>query len=123
MSNTTLLIIDVQTAGWQIASQIVPADSEPVVAKTQSDSFEGTNLEELLKRRNADHVILCGMQTEFCVNATLHGAQRRGYRVTLISDAHATYDTPTASEEQIRERVHKGAQGVAEVIPSTGLAL
>jgi nicotinamidase-related amidase len=110
------------TRVWEIAAEISPRNGEPVVAKTYRDSFRETRLDQLLNERNVQHVMLCGMQTEFCIDATLREAERRGYRVTLIGDAHATYDVPGCTEDQTRAQVHRVAQGIANVIRSADVA-
>jgi nicotinamidase-related amidase len=35
-------------------------------------------------------LVLCGLQTDCCVDATTRGAASRGYNVTLVADAHTT---------------------------------
>jgi nicotinamidase-related amidase len=76
----------------------------------------------VLARLAADHVVVCGMQTEFCIDATIREGERRGYRVTLVEDAHATYPVDGATEEQIRAQIHRVARGsVAEIVPAAQL--
>ncbi len=43
-------------------------------------------------------LVITGMQTDFCVNASSRGALKLGYDVTLVSDAHTTGDTPTTQQ-------------------------
>ncbi len=93
--------------GWQIAVAIAPAEGDPIVDKHLSDSFRETDLAAVLSRLQADHLIVCGMQTEYCIDATVREAERRGYRVTLVGDAHATYAVDGSTEEQIRDQVHR----------------
>jgi nicotinamidase-related amidase len=109
------------TPGWEIAHEIAPHASEPIVDKRFPDSFRETNLADVLGALDADRVVVCGMQTEYCVDATLREAERRGYRVTLIEDGHATYAAEGASEEQIRRQVHRVARGLAEIVPAAQL--
>jgi nicotinamidase-related amidase len=78
--------------GWQYVPELVPRDSEPVVHKSYGDSFEGTDLEELLAERRVGRLIVTGAQTDECIRSTIHGAFTRGYDVTLVSDAHTTED-------------------------------
>ena len=81
-----------ETDGWQIASELAPAESEPIVHKSFGDSFEATTLETELAERGVGRVIVTGAQTDACIRATLHGAFVRGYDTTLVSDAHTTED-------------------------------
>ncbi len=110
------------TPPWEIAGEIAPRPSEPIVEKQHRDAFRETNLADVLARLGADHIVACGMQTEFCVDATVREAERRGYRVTLAEDGHATLPVTGATEEQIRDHVHRVLRGrVAEIVPSAEL--
>jgi nicotinamidase-related amidase len=110
------------TRAWGITATIAPAPGEPVVDKRFRDAFRETDLAEVLARSGVDHVIVTGIQTEYCVDATLREAERRGYRVTLVADGTATFDVDGATEAQIRAQVHRVAQGrIAEIVPSADL--
>jgi nicotinamidase-related amidase len=112
----------VGTKEWEIAEEIAPRPGEPIVEKRYRDAFRETDLADVLTRLVADHVVVCGMQTEFCIDATIREAERRGYRVTLVEDAHATYPVDGATEEQIRAQIHRVARGsVAEIVPAAQL--
>ena len=77
---------------WQLVPELAPAGDEPVVHKRHGDSFEDTDLEDVLAERGVGHVVVTGAQTDACIRATLHGAFVRGYDTTLVSDAHTTED-------------------------------
>jgi len=105
------------TSAWEIAAEIAPQPGDAIVEKRHRDAFRETNLQDVLSRLGTDRVTVCGMQTEFCVDATMREADRRGFRVTLIGDGHATYPADGATEEQIRAQVHRVARGkVAEIV-------
>lgn len=110
------------TPGWEVAAEIEPLPGDPIVEKRFRDAFRETNLAEVLSGLGADELFVSGMQTEFCVDATLREADRRGYRVTLIEDAHATSPGGGLSEDQIRAHVHRVARDtVARIVPSADL--
>ncbi|WP_431232012.1 cysteine hydrolase family protein [Mycolicibacterium psychrotolerans] len=77
---------------WQIVAELSPADTEPLIAKSYGDSFEGTTLEATLAELAAGHLVVVGAQTDQCVRSTIHGGFVRGYDVTLVADAHTTED-------------------------------
>jgi nicotinamidase-related amidase len=77
---------------WQIVDELSPGAGEPVVQKHYGDSFEATDLEDLLAARGVGRVVVTGAQSDACIRATLHGALVRGYDVTLVGDAHTTED-------------------------------
>ena len=80
------------SAGWEYVPELERQDTEPVIHKTYGDSFEATDLEELLAERGVGRLVVTGAQTEECIRSTLHGALVRGYDATLVSDAHTTED-------------------------------
>jgi nicotinamidase-related amidase len=77
---------------WQYVPELQRRDSEPLVHKLYGDSFEDTNLEDLLAERGVARLVVSGAQTDACIRSTLHGGFTRGYDVTLVSDAHTTED-------------------------------
>jgi nicotinamidase-related amidase len=114
--------LTVGSKGWEIAAEIAPRPGEPIVDKRYRDAFRETDLQDVLARLGVDQVVICGIQTEFCVDATLREAERRGYAVTLAADAHATYPVEGATEEQIRAQVHRvAADRIAKIVPTAQL--
>ena len=77
---------------WQYVPELTMGDSEPVVHKQYADSFEETDLEDVLARYKIGRLIVAGAQTDECIRSTLHGAIVRGYDATLVEDAHTTED-------------------------------
>ena len=77
---------------WQLVPELAPGDAEPLVHKRYGDSFEETDLEDVLSERGVGRLVIVGAQTDACVRSTLHGALVRGYDTTLVSDAHTTED-------------------------------
>jgi nicotinamidase-related amidase len=77
---------------WQYVPELTRQDAEPLVHKTFGDSFEGTDLEDVLARAGIGRLVVTGAQTDACIRSTIHGAFTRGYDVTLVGDAHTTED-------------------------------
>ena len=77
---------------WKYVPELVRRDSEPVVHKTFGDSFEGTDLEQVLADIGVGRLVVTGAETDACIRSTIHGAFTRGYDVTLVGDAHTTND-------------------------------
>jgi Amidases related to nicotinamidase len=76
--------------GGDIYELVKPVEDEKVIVKTDVNSFKGTDLERMLMELNAGKIVVCGMQTQMCVEAAVRAAADKGYEVTLISDACAT---------------------------------
>jgi nicotinamidase-related amidase len=77
---------------WQYVPELKRDEAEAVVHKRYGDSFEDTDLEDVLAERKVGRLIVAGAQTDCCILATLHGAVIRGYDATLVEDAHTTED-------------------------------
>lgn len=70
-----------------------PLAEETVILKHKPNSFFETNLDEELKNRKIEHLVLCGMRTNVCVQATTLEALTLGYKVTVVEDAVAALNT------------------------------
>ncbi|MGG5172233.1 cysteine hydrolase family protein [Pseudarthrobacter sp. J1738] len=95
---------------WEYVPELSRRDDEELVHKLHGDSFEATNLEDVLRAKGVGTLVVSGAQTDACIRSTIHGAFTRGYDVTLVSDAHTTEDLS-----------EWGAPKPAEVIAHTNL--
>ncbi|MBA3233121.1 MAG: isochorismatase family protein [Propionibacteriales bacterium] len=77
---------------WEYVPELARRESEPLVHKRFGDSFEDTDLEEVLDKAGVGRLVVTGAQTDECIRSTIHGAFTRGYDVTLVGDAHTTED-------------------------------
>jgi len=80
------------TDAWELVPELDRQESEPLVHKTFADSFEDTDLEDVLAKAGVGRLVVSGAQTDECIRSTIHGAFVRGYDVTLVGDAHTTED-------------------------------
>lgn len=94
------------TKTWEIFEGIKPQENDYIIQKTKADSFYETPLKEVLDQNKIDQLVIVGMQTENCVNATSTRAVVLGYDVTLIKDAHSTWDSENQSAEEIITHHH-----------------
>ena len=79
--------------GFPFRPELAPKDGDSVTVKRNCNAFQGTPLDARLKDAGIDHLVVCGMQTEFCVDTAVRAAYERGYTITLVEDAHSTGDT------------------------------
>jgi nicotinamidase-related amidase len=89
------------TPGWQIHPAVTPDKGDIIIQKHTPDSFHETNLQSELESRHIHNLIVAGMQTDYCVNATCRRAHELGYGVILVQDAHSTYDDDELTASQI----------------------
>lgn len=89
------------TPGWCIHPRIYPESEDTIIQKTTPDSFHHTCLNQELRNLQIEHLFLAGIQTEVCLDTTCRRAFSLGYEVTLITDAHSTWDSADLSASQI----------------------
>lgn len=63
-----------------------------LLKKNTPNSFHNTTLKKELDLNNVTDLVICGMMTHICVDATVKSAKDFGYNVTLVSDACTTRD-------------------------------
>jgi nicotinamidase-related amidase len=80
------------TPGVEIHPEVAPADDEPVIRKAEPNAFLGTGLEERLRGAGIDALVVAGMMSSMCVDATVRAASDLGFAVTLVTDACAAPD-------------------------------
>ena len=88
-------------AGWQLVEGLHQQADDPRVRKATPDSFYETELSQLLQQRGIDHLVVCGLQSDFCIDTTARRALALGYHVTLAGDAHSTVDNDVLPAAQI----------------------
>lgn len=64
---------------------------EPVIYKRRFSAFWGTGLADQLRKQGVKRVIVCGVATNICVQASATDAFMDGFQVFLVSDASAAY--------------------------------
>jgi len=80
------------TWGAEFYDGIVPLTSERVVIKHRYSAFINTDLNTVLKARNIQSVLVCGVATNVCVETTARDAYMYDYYVTMIDDCSAAYE-------------------------------
>lgn len=80
------------TPGAEINVSVTPAQGEQVITKNYPNSFRETGLLEYLRAKGITELVVCGMMTHMCVDATVRAAKDYGFNITLIGDACATKD-------------------------------
>lgn len=81
------------TQGVDIHAEILAAAPEAaVVIKRFADSFEQTNLDELLQKQGISELLLCGMMTQNCVTHTAISKAAEKYNVAIMVDCCTTVD-------------------------------
>ena len=80
------------TIGSIIHDDVKPLENEKLIVKHYPNSFRETELLEYLRSNFVSHLVICGMMTHMCVDATTRAARDFGFDCTVIGDACATKD-------------------------------
>ncbi len=80
-------------SGWKIHPAIAPIAGDVVIEKSHPDAFQDTDLQQELDSRGIERLVITGLQTEYCIDATCRRAYSLGYNVILVKDAHSTWNT------------------------------
>lgn len=82
------------TPDAEIVAELAPQPGDAVIDKNRYDPFTNPELERELRRRDIAHLVVAGLVTNVCVESTVRGAYDRGFRVTVVADAVASYSEP-----------------------------
>jgi len=112
-----------RTAALHDALHVEPEDIR--LDKPRFGAFHGSGLEDLLRTRGIDTIVITGISTDVCCDTTAREAHARDFRVIVLSDATATNPgaaTPaeTAQIQRMTLRLIDGMFG--EVITSEELS-
>jgi ureidoacrylate peracid hydrolase len=76
----------------RIIEELPRQPGDLVIDKQRYDPFVQTLLEEELRSLGVSDLVVGGLLTNVCIESTVRGAYDRGFRVTVPSDATASYD-------------------------------
>jgi nicotinamidase-related amidase len=108
---------------WEIIPNLAPEKKDITVIKYHTDSFFKTNLEASLRQQNINDLVICGIQTEFCVDTTCKSAFSHGFSVELASDGHSTYDSDLLSARQIIAHHNSILTQFARIAPTSDISM
>jgi bifunctional isochorismate lyase / aryl carrier protein len=76
----------------EIVDELKPVDGKDVVRKTRYSAFVGTDLEERLRSKGVERVIVTGVMTHLCCESTARDAFMRDFGVFIVVDATSSGD-------------------------------
>lgn len=78
------------TEGINFYEGVMPLTDEAVIKKHFPNSFRDTDLHEYLEFQGIKELVICGMMSHMCIDATVRAAFDRGYTCIVAHDACAT---------------------------------
>jgi nicotinamidase-related amidase len=91
--------------GAEIHTNVTPLPGEKVIVKNEVNSFLNTDLLDFLNKNGIKKLVICGMQTNMCVEAATRAAADYGFDCAVIHDACAaknqTFNGKTVKAEDV----------------------
>jgi nicotinamidase-related amidase len=95
--------------GAEIHSNVAPLPGEKIIIKKEVNSFLNTDLLDFLTKKGIKNLVLCGMQTNMCLEGATRAAADFGFKCTVIHDACAAKDQTFSGKTVNAEDVHLAA--------------
>lgn len=92
---------------FEIADEVAPKPGEKVFVKTINSAFGNKDFTAYLEAAKNDKLMIVGLQTDFCIDATVKSAFERGYYPVVPEGAHSTFDNPFMTGEKTCEYYFK----------------
>ena len=84
--------LSVGDEAFEIADQVAPEKGEKVFVKTINSCFGNRELTQYLERQEDKRLMIIGLQTNWCIDATVKSAFERGYEVIIPEETNSTFD-------------------------------
>ena len=77
---------------FEIADQVQPEAGEKVFIKTINSCFGNKDFTEYMETQEDKRLMVIGLQTNYCIDATVKSAFERGYQVIIPEGTNSTFD-------------------------------
>lgn len=109
------------TPGVEINDAVAPEAGEPVIQKHEPNAFLNTDLEAQLRGKGVTEIVVVGMMTSMCVDATVRAASDLGFDVIVAHDATAapdlSFDGVDVPAAQVQAAFLAALESYARVVP------
>lgn len=95
--------------GAEIHPDVAPLAGEKIIVKNEVNSFLNTDLLDYLHKNGITKLVLCGMQTNMCLEGATRAASDYGFQCTVIHDACAAKNLAFEGKVVKAEDVHNTA--------------
>ena len=77
---------------FEIADLVAPIENEKIFIKTINSCFGNSDFVDYLKQSGDMDLMVVGLQTNYCIDATVKSAFERGYNVIVPNGTNSTFD-------------------------------
>lgn len=88
------------TDGFEIYEKFKPSKEEQIFDKQVNSAFKETGLLEYLIRKEEKEIIIVGLQTDYCIDATIKCGFEHGFKIIVPAYANTTEDNKFLSAKQ-----------------------
>ncbi|WP_010291806.1 cysteine hydrolase family protein [Clostridium senegalense] len=86
--------------GLEIYEKFKPINKEKIFDKVVNSAFKGIGLLEYLIDKGEENIIIVGLQTDYCIDATIKCGFEHGFNIIVPAYANTTADNKFMSAEQ-----------------------
>ena len=86
--------------GFEIYEEFQPLANELVLDKTVNSAFRDTGLAEYLRQKHIATIVVVGLQTDYCIDATVKAGFEHGFKMIVPAYSNSTFDNPYMTAEQ-----------------------
>lgn len=87
------------TDGFEIYKEFAKQPNEKIFIKRYNSAFKGTELNAYLKSKQETDLLICGLQTDLCIDATIKSGFEQGYNITVVKGTNTTVDNSYLDRE------------------------
>ena len=103
---------------FEIIDRIRPMQGEKVFVKTINSCFGNKDFKQYMKSQEDKRLMIVGLQTNYCIDATVKSAFERGYEVIIPEGTNSTFDNDyMTGETAVRYYNEDVWDGLADVVP------
>lgn len=84
---------------FEISELVKPEENEKCFIKDINSCFGNKEFEKYLLDKNEKELMIIGLQTNFCIDATIKSAFERGYKVIVPKGTNSTFDNDYMDKE------------------------
>ncbi len=77
---------------FEIADQVAPKENDKIYYKTINSCFGNRELAQYLQGLEDKRLMIVGLQTNFCIDASVKSAFERGFKVIIPNGTNSTFD-------------------------------
>ncbi|GLC78301.1 cysteine hydrolase family protein [Lacrimispora brassicae] len=86
--------------GFEIFGQFSPMNDEKIFDKHFNSAFRDTGLSEYLRSKNENTIMIAGLQTDYCIDATIKCGFELGFEIIVPAYCNTTVDNEYMTGEQ-----------------------